>query len=135
MFSLNELPQIQILNRFFHEKTSTKGISSSKCDVGNWIFSNFLRNCWEIFLIFLESFGSFSEAFFRRNFLGEMFLRIFCEDFFGRLFWEEFFGKNFLGGFFGGFFWEDFFGRIFLGGFFWEDFLGGILWEELLSRN
>ena len=96
-------------------KTSTKGISSSKCDVWNWIFSKFLRNCWEIFWIFLESFGSFSEAFFRRNFLGEMFLRIFLGGYFGR---------NFLGKIFGGDFLEDFFGRIFLGGFFWEDFFG-----------
>ena len=111
--------QILALHFFgFKKKTSTKGISSSKCDVGNWIFEKLLGN-------FLDLFGKFCE-FFRSIFWEECFGRNVFEDFFGRIFWEEFFGKNFLGGFF----W-----RIFLGGFFWEDFLGGFFWEEFFGRN
>ena len=58
-----------------YKKTSPKGFSASKGDVGNWIFSK-LGTFWELFWIF-------------------------CEDFFRRIFWEDFFGRTFLGGFFG----------------------------------
>ena len=76
--------------------TSSKRISTSKCDICNYYF---LETFWEFF----------------GNFFG-----IFLEDFFGGFFFDgiflvEFLGRNFLGGFF----WEDFFR-----GFFGEDFLG-----------
>jgi hypothetical protein len=95
-------------------KTSPKGFSASKYDVGNWIFSKSFEK--------LEIFWKF----FGRNFLGE----IFWEKFLGEIFWGGIFWEN-LGGFLegiflGGIFWEKFFGRI---------FLGGILWEESLSKN
>ena len=51
------------------KKTSPKGFSASKCDVGNWILSK----SWEFLLrIFWESFGNF------------------LEDFLGGFFWKEF---------------------------------------------
>jgi len=59
-----------------HEKTSPKGFSASKCDVGNY-FQN-LR-------IFLGNFWDFFGGFFWRNFLGG-------------IFWLDLFGKNYLGG-------------------------------------
>ena len=65
-------------------KTSPKGFSASKCDVGNWIFSKlgtFREIVWKIFGI---CFGIF---FFFLDF----FSRIFLEDLFGGFFWEEFF--------------------------------------------
>ena len=94
-------------------KTSPKGFSASKCDVGNWIFQNlrnFFRNCLEIFL----------EEFLWQNFLGGIFERNFLRGFY----WEDLF----LGGLFFGriVFWED----CFLGGFFWEDF-----WEDSFGMN
>ena len=85
-------------------KTSSKGFSAFKCDVGNWIFSQ----SWEFFE---KLFGNFMDFF------GSL-LRIFWE-FLGGIFWEKCFGRNSLGGFF----WEDFFGRIFFG----RNSLGGIL--------
>ena len=69
------------------KKTSLKGFSASKCDVGIWYFQN-LRNFLEIFWIF---WGIFLE-FFKRIFFGGIIL----EKFFGRIFWEELFGRNFL---------------------------------------
>ena len=100
-------------------KTSPKGFSASKCDVGNWIFSkswNFLRKCLDIFW----------------NLWGIFFIFLFFWKLFGN-FWNFifliFFSK-FLGNFSEGFFWEDF-----LGGFFWEDFFGRIFWEDFFGRN
>ena len=70
------------------EKTSSKGSSASKCDVGNWIFSKLgifeklFGNCldfWEIFW-----------GFFLEDFFGGIFL----EDFFWTIFWEDFFVRN-----------------------------------------
>ena len=62
---------------WFYQQTSPKGVSASKCDVGNWIFSKSFLDFFGKFLeIFLELFG----GFFWRNFL------------------KEFFGRNFLGG-------------------------------------
>ena len=73
-------------------KTSPKGFSASKCDVG-------------IFLIyFFENFKEFSV---------ELLAEFFGGIFFGGIFWEKFFGRIFLGGFFGRIFgrifWEEFF--------------------------
>ena len=50
----------------FSRKTSPKGFSASKCDVGNWIFSK----SKELFEKLLENF---------------------LEDFLGGIFWEDFF--------------------------------------------
>ena len=84
------------------EITSSKRISTSKCDICN---SNFFGN-------FLEDlFG----GFFWRIFLEEVFIGTFLEEFFGGIFLEKLFWIKNFGGFL-----EDF-----LGGFFWEDFLGG----------
>ena len=95
-------------------KTSPKGFSASKCDVGNWIFSK-LGTFWEIV-------GKFFGLF--RDFGGNVFG--FFLDFFWGMFWEEF-----LGGVFWEDFWEDFFGRI-----FWEDFIGrNSLFTVLKSTN
>ena len=92
------------LKRTFNEKTSPKGFSASKCDVGNWIFSK----SWE----FLG--GNFLGYFFLRNFWEEFFERIFL----GEIFCEVYFGRNFLGGFFG---------RNFLGGIFRRNSLSTFL--------
>ena len=91
----------------FYLKTSLKGFSASKCDVGNWIFQNLrnvLRNYLEIFWIFSG---------------------ILREDFFGGNFWEIFFGRIFWGGFFR----EDFFGTIFREDFIGRNSLGGITYR------
>ena len=64
-------------------KTSPKGFSASKCDVGNWLEEYCGRN-------FLG--GIFWEEFFGRIFLKEFFGR----NFSGGIFWEELFGRNFL---------------------------------------
>ena len=53
------------------DETSPKGFSS-KCDVGNWIFSKSYKFFEKLFEIFLE--------------------------YFNRIFWEKFFGRNPLGG-------------------------------------
>ena len=81
-------------------KTSPKGFSASKCDVGNWMFSK-LGTFWEIFCKF---FGFFQDFRF--------FFRIFLGIFFGGIFREDLFGRIFLGGFLGGFFGEEFFACI-----------------------
>ena len=58
-------------------QTSPKGFSASKCDVGNWILSNCLRNCQEIFQNFQEIFENFWGGFFWKDFLGGFFLEEF----------------------------------------------------------
>ena len=103
----------------FYVVTSPKGFWASKCDVGNWIFSNCLRNCWEFFFDFLGNFWEF-------------FRRIFWGDFLGKFFWRIFLGGFFWRNFFGEIFWEEFFGKIFLGGFFWEEFFGRNYLIELM---
>jgi hypothetical protein len=90
-------------------KTSPKGFSAYKCDVGNWIFSK-LGIFEKLFGNCLDFLGIFFGGFFWRFF----FWRIFLEEVFWRIFWEDFF--------LGGFFREDFLGGFFLGGFFWEEF-------------
>ena len=97
MQSVKKKENIFIKNRQITAKTSPKGFSASKCDVGNWIFSK-LGTFWEIVWKF---FG------FIKDFFGEFF-EFFLEGFLRGIFWEDFLG---------GFFFEDFFGRI-----FWEDF-------------
>ena len=79
-------------------QTSSKRISTSKCDVCNYFLSNFLGCFLNFFAIFLQFLGNFSGGFFEGIILVEFF-EIFCEDFV----WEDF-----LGGFLGGFFWEEF---------------------------
>ena len=54
-------------------KTSLKGFSASKCNVGNWIF---LRNCLEIlgfFGILGGIFGIFLKEIFWKDLLGGFF--------------------------------------------------------------
>ena len=74
------------------EKTSPKGFSASKCDVG--IFFHFYFEIVKEFFRIIFG-GIFLAEFFWRIFLGGFFWRIFLEDFFGRIigriFWEEFF--------------------------------------------
>jgi hypothetical protein len=79
-------------------KTSPKGFSASKCDVGNWIFSK-SWNCLRFFFFFIG--GIFWGIF--RGFIGGMVL----ENFLGGIFLEDFFG----GICFGGIFLEELFGR------------------------
>ena len=88
------------------KKTSPKGFSASKCDVGNWIFSKSWRILGDFWGILVGFFGTSLAILLE-------FFRIFLE-----IFWI--FGGNFLVGFF----LEEFFGRYFLGGFFWEEFFG-----------
>ena len=78
------------------KKTSPKGFSASKRDIGNWIFSKL-----GIFEKLLDFFGLLGGFFW-----------IFLDEFFWRITFGGFFWMNFLGGFFGG----DLFWRIFLGG-------------------
>ena len=66
----------------YTKKTSPKGFSASKCDVGNWIFSK----SKEFFEKLLGKFLDFWEDFFGRIFFWKNFL----EEVFGRNFWEEF---------------------------------------------
>ena len=100
--------------------TSSKRISTSKCDVCNHFSWNFLEFFWNNLGILLE-----------------FFWRIFLEDFFDGIFLVEFFGRHFLGGFF----WENFFGRIFLGGIFLGGLLRGVqqkviwIWKELICLS
>ena len=61
-------------------KTSPKGFSASKCDVGNWIFSK-LEIFEKLFGNCLDFFGIFG-GFFWRIFLGGFFWR----NFFGGIF-------------------------------------------------
>ena len=89
-------------------KQARKGFRPPSAMQGIGCFQNlriFLRNCLEIFWIFL---GIYLGGFFWRNFFGGNFL----EEFFGRFFWKNF-----------------------LGDIFWEDFFGRIFWEELFGRN
>ena len=64
---------------FMTAKTSPKGFSASKCDIGNWIFSK-LGIFEKLFGIFLDFSGMFGG-----NVLD---------------FLEDFFGEDFFGGFF-----------------------------------
>ena len=95
--------QFGINSTNFMNKTSTKGLLASKCDVGNWIFSKL---------------GTFREIVW--NFFSYFW---FFLDFLGGTFWEDFFGRNFWEDFLRGLFWEDCFRRILFG----RIFLGGIL--------
>ena len=113
------LTSFAVLSIEIQNQTSLKGISASKCDVGNWTFSlgigyfqnlrNFLRNCLKFFgkflefkkIFFFEFLGNFPKT--KRNLFGGFFERNFLEE----IFLEDFF-------------WEDYF----------EDFLGGILREK-----
>ena len=75
-----------IPNFEFSTKTSPKGFSASKFDVGNWIFSK-LGIFEKFFGNSFDFFGILFGGFFGKIFFGG----IFWEDFFERIFWEEFF--------------------------------------------
>ena len=75
-------------------KTSPKGFSASKCDIGNWIFSKL-----GIFEKFLGNSLVFLGIFFL-DFSWILFGGIFLEDFFWRIFLEDFFWRIFFGGIF-----------------------------------
>ena len=86
-FVMDEV-QFQLLSFESEKKTSPKGFSASKCDVGNWIFSK----SWE-----------FLGGIFGRNFLKNFFWK----KFFGSIFGRNFFGKLFLEKNYWEDFWED----------------------------
>ena len=97
-------------------KTSSKGFSASKCDVGNWILSKsweFFEKLFGNFMVFL---GSLLRIFWQ--FFGN-----FCEEFLGGIFWEELFGKKFLE-------------KKFRGGFFRRTILGGKIYKprDIMAR-
>ena len=75
------------VNGYYLKKTSPKGFSASKCDVGNWIFSKSWEFFEKLFGNFMDFLGSLLRIFgeFFGNFLG------FVWDFLG-IFWV-FFGN------------------------------------------
>jgi hypothetical protein len=46
---MNDFCVVPLMKCKHNEKTTPKGFSASKCDVGNWIISTFFGNCLGIF--------------------------------------------------------------------------------------